>query len=65
VVETLGQAASGPSAELVVICIPDGVDWGIADYDGAERVETTSDPNERLRLHVKVTRGRSPRTDRG
>lgn len=111
VVETLGQAASGPNAELVVICIPDGVDWGIADYDGdewvaerhrtwtpkesdvegyegvlqapaavvaprrhiaalvaaeaevAERAEATSDPNEPLPPHVKVTRGRSPRAD--
>lgn len=111
VVETLGQAASGPNAELVVICIPDGVDWGIADYDGAEsvaerprtwtpkesdvegyegvfqtpaavvtprrhmaallaagaetaeRAEVTSDPDEPLPPHVKVTRGRLPRTD--
>ena len=38
VVETLGQAASGPNAELVVVCVPDGVDWGIAEYDGAEWV---------------------------
>lgn len=38
VVETLGQEASGPHAELIVVCIPDGVDWGIAEYDGAEWV---------------------------
>ncbi|MBM7508143.1 hypothetical protein JOE61_001957 [Nocardioides salarius] len=37
-VERLGRHASGPHAELVVICIPDGVDWGIAEYDGAEWV---------------------------
>lgn len=108
VVETLGQAASGPNAELVVICIPDGIDWGIADNDGAEwvaerhrtwtpkesdvagcdgvfqtpaavvaphrhiaavlaaeaevaeRAEATSDLDEPLPPHVKVTRGRLP-----
>lgn len=38
VVERLGRQASGPHAELVVVCIPDGVDWGIAAYDGAEWV---------------------------
>jgi hypothetical protein len=38
VVGTLGPAASGPHAELIVVCIPDGVDWGIAQYDGAEWV---------------------------
>lgn len=36
VAESLGPAASGPHAELVVVCIPDGVDWGIAQNDGAE-----------------------------
>ncbi len=36
VVEALGPAASGPHAELIVVCIPDGVYWGIAEYDGAE-----------------------------
>jgi hypothetical protein len=38
VVESLGQAASGPNAELVVVCVPVGVDWGIAEHDGAEWV---------------------------
>lgn len=38
VVETHGQGAGGPNAELVVVCVPDGVDWGIAEYDGAEWV---------------------------
>ncbi|RJS46701.1 hypothetical protein [Nocardioides cavernaquae] len=38
VVETLGRAASGPYAELIIVCIPDGIDWGIAAYDGAEWV---------------------------
>lgn len=28
VVATLGMAASGPHAELVVVCVPDGIDWG-------------------------------------
>lgn len=111
VVESLGQGASGPNADLVVICVPEGIDWGIAEYDGAEwvaerhrawmpkesdvqgydgvlqtpeavveprrdiaallaaeaevaeRAEATSDPDEPLPPHVKVTRGRSPRAD--
>jgi hypothetical protein len=49
VVETLGLAASGPHAELIVVCIPDGVDWGIAQYGGAEWVA------ERHRAWLPVT----------
>jgi hypothetical protein len=45
VVESLGQGASGPNADLVVICVPDGVDWGIAEYDGAEWVACVCQPD--------------------
>lgn len=38
VVETLGPAASAPYAELVVVCIPSDIEWGIGEYDGAEWV---------------------------
>jgi hypothetical protein len=34
-----------------------------AEAEVAERAEATSDPNEPLPPHVKVTRGRSPRID--
>jgi hypothetical protein len=34
-----------------------------AEAEVAERAEATSDPNEPLPPHVKVTRGRAPRTD--
>ena len=34
-----------------------------AEAEVAERAEATSDPNEPLPRHVKVTRGRSPRAD--
>jgi hypothetical protein len=38
-VEELGKKADGEHAELVVVEIPDGVSWDIAEYDGMERVE--------------------------
>lgn len=38
VVEELGKAASDVFAELVIVEIPDGVDWWIVEYDGAEDV---------------------------
>ncbi len=38
VVEALGEQADGHSAELVVVEIPDGIEWEIADYDGMEHV---------------------------
>lgn len=39
VVEKLGvEAASGPLAELRIVEIPDGVEWHIHDYDGAEHI---------------------------
>ena len=39
VVEKLGPLASGLLAKLVVVEIPDGVEWEIDNYDGMERVE--------------------------
>lgn len=37
-VEKLGDAASGPMAQLKVVEIPDDVKWQIDEYDGAETV---------------------------
>ena len=36
VVEELGENASGPYGRLVVVDIPDDMDWVIDDYDGFE-----------------------------
>ena len=38
-VETLGRKADGDCAELVVVEIPDDVEWEIDEYDGRESVE--------------------------
>jgi hypothetical protein len=38
VVEELGDKASGQFAELVVVEIPDGVDYEIDEYDGNEHI---------------------------
>ena len=38
VVEEMGDEANGRCAELDVTDIPDGVDWQIEEYDGAEWV---------------------------
>ena len=38
VVEEMGKAADGRSAQLTVMEIPDGVDYIILDYDGKESV---------------------------
>jgi len=38
VVEEMGAAASGAYGELKVVEIPDGVEWGIEEYDGVEWV---------------------------
>ena len=38
VVEKLGSAANGPYSELVVVDVPDDVDWYIDNYDGVEMV---------------------------
>lgn len=39
VVEALGEKSSGHYAKLVVVTIPDDVDWYIRNYDGMETVE--------------------------
>lgn len=36
VVKSLGAEANGMMADLKVVEIPEGVDWVIEDYDGAE-----------------------------
>ena len=38
VVEELGQTAGGRYAELIIIEIPDGVEYTIEDYDGIESI---------------------------
>ena len=38
VVEALGSKANGDYAELKIVEVPDGVNWYIEDYDGAEHV---------------------------
>ena len=38
-VEVLGDAANGECAKLKVVEIPDGIKWGIDEYDGIEHVE--------------------------
>ena len=35
-VETLGERASGSCASLMIVEIPDDVDWQIEEYDGME-----------------------------
>ena len=38
VVEAMGDAANGQCAELEVVSIPDGVEFGIEEYDGVESI---------------------------
>ena len=38
VIEQLGDAANGWGAELVVVDVPDSVEWHINEYDGIEHV---------------------------
>lgn len=38
-VESLGNEANGNLSKLVVVEIPDGIDWEIDDYDGMETIE--------------------------
>lgn len=38
VVEELGKKASGPTAELRVVEIPDGIEYEIEEYDGYEHI---------------------------
>lgn len=37
-VEELGEQANGMFAQLKVVEVPDGVEWGIVDYDGIEHI---------------------------
>lgn len=39
VVEEFGERANGPCAKLVIVNVPDGVNWDIDEYDGIEHVE--------------------------
>lgn len=38
VVEEMGEAANGAHAKLAIVEIPDGVEWGIDEYDGIEHI---------------------------
>ena len=38
-VETLGEKANGRYAQLMIVEIPDDVEWEIDNYDGIETVE--------------------------
>lgn len=38
VIEEMGDAANGWSAEIVIVEIPDDVEWHIGEYDGMEHV---------------------------
>lgn len=38
VVEDLGEKANGPCSRLVIVEIPDGVEWEIDEYDGLEHI---------------------------
>lgn len=40
-VETLGEKANGPYAELKVVEIPDDVEYYIHNYDGMESIQET------------------------
>lgn len=39
IVEELGEDSWGGFAELKVVEVPDGIEWGIGGYDGIEWVE--------------------------
>lgn len=38
IVEEMGQEAAGDCAHLKIVEIPDGVEWQVEEYDGAEWV---------------------------
>lgn len=38
IVETMGEQSWGPYSMLKVVEIPDGIEWQIEEYDGAEWV---------------------------
>lgn len=42
VVEKLGCEANGQFADLMIVIIPDDVDWEIEEYDGYEKVRERS-----------------------
>ena len=37
-IETLGEEANGDCAELVIVDVPDDVEWYIDEYDGMESI---------------------------
>lgn len=39
IVERLGKKANGCCADLIVVEIPDDIEWEISDYDGLESIE--------------------------
>jgi hypothetical protein len=43
VVEALGERASAPGAKLIVVEVPDGVDWVIHESDGKEQIRSKED----------------------
>ena len=38
-IETLGKKANGSCANLIIVEVPDNVDWYIDEYDGSESIE--------------------------
>lgn len=38
VVERLGRRADGPFSRLMIAEVPDGIEYGIIDYDGTETI---------------------------
>lgn len=38
VVKALGRYVNGPYSNLIVVSIPDDVEWEISEYDGLEHV---------------------------
>lgn len=41
VIEEMGDAAGGSFSQLKIVEIPDGIQWGIEEYDGSEWVAET------------------------
>jgi hypothetical protein len=37
-VKEMGAEANGPHADLMIVDVPDGVEWEIDQYDGAETI---------------------------
>jgi len=60
VVEELGERASGFGAKLVVIDLPDGVDWLIHEIDGKEQIrsrEEAADTSKQSSPQIPVGSG--------